>query len=147
MWIGLSDFKSVAFRSVGAGARRRAVRWDGRCTHTRKSRPFGWWEDGKNWLLEMLEVSNKALVFHLSCRYSHFEATLHVSLTDTCRGQGHPPPCLPAATPPIPSSSSCCTGDYYNVRVVPQPQPGRWDLEAVNSIISMTTPLPDTPTA
>ena len=35
---------------------------------------------------------------------------------------------------------------FYHVRVVPQPETGRLDLEAVDSMISTTAPLPNTPT-
>ena len=36
-------------------------------------------------------------------------------------------------------------GHYYHVRVTPRPEDGRWDLEAVESMIPVTAPLPDAP--
>ena len=37
-------------------------------------------------------------------------------------------------------------GHYYQVRIIPHPQESHWNLEAVNSMLPATTPLPDSPT-
>ena len=37
-------------------------------------------------------------------------------------------------------------GHYYRVRIIPHPQESHWSLEAVDSMVSATTALPDSPT-